>query len=199
MRWPKLKTPRAIQDFLDAVAYNIEDRAKCPREVVLERRAHCFGGALFGAAALERIGHPPLLVDLRAQDDDDHVLAVFRRFGCWGAVAKSNFVGLRFREPIHRTLRELAVSYFEGYYALDRRKSLREYSATVDLRRFDALNWRADPAAQDAIADALDAQRHYPILARSMRRALSPVDDRTYHGGMVGTDLAGAYDPRKKR
>ncbi len=151
---------------------------------------------MFAAAALERLGHPPLLVDLVADDDDDHVLAVYRRFGRWGAVAKSNFVGLRYREPIHRSLRELALSYFDDYYALDYRRSLRSYSSTVNLRRFDRIGWRFDGRAQDAIVEALDSQKHYRLLTPAMVRALSPVDTRRYRGGMVGTNLAGAYDPR---
>jgi hypothetical protein len=136
----KLSTPRRVQDLLDRLAYRTEDEPASPRLVLSERRAHCFDGALLAAAALRFHGHPPLLLDLRAVHDDDHVLAVFRQGGGWGAVAKSNFAGLRYREPIHRSLRELALSYFEPYYNLKRRRTLREYSATpLDLRRFFRL------------------------------------------------------------
>ena len=136
-----LSTPRAVQDFLDGCAYSSDPFYRCPLRVLRERRAHCFDGALFGAAALRRLGHPPALVDLRAVRDDDHVLAVYRVDGCWGAVAKSNFAGLRSREPIHRTLRELVLSYFEAYFNLKGQKTLRQFSPPLSLRQFDRLGW----------------------------------------------------------
>jgi len=115
-----LKTPERIQTFLDSeIGYNKElQGATCrsPRRVLRDRLAHCMEGALFGAAALRVQGFPPLLMDLEAVRDDDHVLAIFRQCGHWGAIAKSNYSGLRFREPVYRTLRELAISYFEHYY-----------------------------------------------------------------------------------
>ena len=121
----RLTTPEKIQRFLDDLAYNKEpdgDTCRSPRRVLRDRTAHCMEGALFGAAALRMIGHPPLLLDLEAVRDDDHVLAIFRLRGHWGAVAKSNYSGLRYREPVYRTLRELAMSYFEHYYNLQARE-----------------------------------------------------------------------------
>ena len=107
--------PWRIQRLLDAMDYDV-DGAGCrsPRRVLRERRVQCMDGALFAAAALRLQGHRPLLLDLEAVQDDDHVLAVFRVGGGWGAIARSNYSGLRYREPIHRTLRELALSYFES-------------------------------------------------------------------------------------
>jgi len=110
----RLATPEKIQRFLDELPYNKEphgDTCRSPRRVLRDRTAHCMEGALFGAAALRMIGHPPLLLDLEAVRDDDHVLAIFRSRGHWGALAKSNYSGLRYREPVYRTLRELAMSY----------------------------------------------------------------------------------------
>ncbi len=128
----RLNTPEKIQRFLDRdLAYNKEPggpTCRSPRRVLRDRTAHCMEGALFGAAALRMIGHPPLLLDLEAVRDDDHVLAVFRSRGHWGAVAKSNYSGLRYREPVYRTLRELVMSYFEHYYNLKKEKTLRRYS-----------------------------------------------------------------------
>src|SRR5213080_3799791 len=115
----RLTTPSKIQRFLDDIAYNLEPRgATCysPRLVLRHGMAHCMEGALIGAAALRLLGYPPLLVDLEAVRDTDHVLAVYRIDGLWGAVAKSDYSGLRFREPIYRSIRELAVTYFEHYY-----------------------------------------------------------------------------------
>jgi hypothetical protein len=189
----RLDTPERIQRYLDGLGYRAEDAAVCPRNVLAERRAHCLDGALFGAAALRRLGHPPALLDLRAVRDDDHVLAVFRVRGCWGAVAKSNFVGLRFREPIHRTLRELVLSYFEQYFNLDGEKTLREFSPPLSLRQFDRLGWefRDDPIP--GIAERLDALRHRRLLSPAQERRLAAVDSRSMQGGMVGTLAEGVY------
>ena len=140
----RLPSPEKIQRFLDDLAYNKEPggpTCRSPRRVLRDLTGHCMEGALFGAAALRMLGYPPLLLDLEAVHDDDHVLAVFRTRGCWGAVAKSNFSGLRYREPVYRTLRELVMSYFEHYYNLRREKTLRNYSRPVNLRRFDRIGW----------------------------------------------------------
>jgi hypothetical protein len=189
----RLDTPERIQEFLDGLAYRAEDQAVCPRKVLVERRAHCLDGALFGAAALRRLGHPPALLDLRAVRDDDHVLAVFRRRGCWGAVAKSNFVGLRYREPIHRTLRELVLSYFEQYFNLDGEKTLRAYSPPLSLRQFDRLGWELRDEAIPGIAARLDALRHRRLLSPAQERRLAAGDARSMQGGMVGTLAEGVY------
>jgi len=114
---------------------------RSPRRVLRDRTARCREGALFAAAALRVNGHPPLLLDLEAVRDDDHVLAVLRDRGHWGAVAKSNYAGLRYREPVYRTLRELVMSYFEHYYNLQGQKTLRRYSRPVDHARFDGVRW----------------------------------------------------------
>jgi hypothetical protein len=189
----RLSTPERIQRFVDDLSYRAEDAAVCPRQVLVERRAHCFDGALFAAAALRRLGHPPALLDLRAVRDDDHVLAVYRVRGSWGALAKSNFVGLRSREPVHRTLRELVLSYFEQYFNLDGEKTLREFSPPLSLRQFDRLGWEFRDGPLQAIADRLDALRHRRLLTRSQERRLAEVDARSMQGGMVGTLAAGVY------
>lgn len=192
----RLTSPAAIQDFLDATPYSADPIYRCPRSVLRDRKAHCFDGALIAAAALQRIGHQPRLVDLRAFRDDDHVLAVFQKDGLWGAIAKSNFVGLRYREPVHRDLRELALSYVESYYNMEGVKSLREYSVPLDLRRHEALNWRFDDAAMDVLAERLDSIRHFKVFTPAQLRRLRPMDPRSFDAGMVGTDPAGVYDPR---
>jgi hypothetical protein len=140
----RLTTPLRIQRFIDELTYNKEPHGhtcRSPRRVLRDRTAHCMEGALFAAAALRLLGHPPLLCDLEAVRDDDHVLALFRVRGHWGAIAKSNYSGLRFREPVYRNLRELAISYFEHYYNPRGEKTLRAYSRPVDLRRFDRIPW----------------------------------------------------------
>ena len=136
-----LNTPAKIQEFLDSLPYQYEDTAWSPRRVLRERAGHCMEGALLAAAALRINGHPPLLMDLEAVRDDDHVVALYRVHGLWGGIAKSNYAGLRFRAPIYRTLRELALSYFEHYYNLRGERTLRTYSGAVNLARFDRQHW----------------------------------------------------------
>jgi hypothetical protein len=186
----RLNTPEKIQRFLDAeVAYNKEPHgATCrsPRRVLADRTAHCLEGALFGAAALRVHGDPPLLLDLEAVRDDDHVLAIFRRRGHWGAIAKSNYAGLRYREPVYRTLRELVMSYFEHYYNLEAEKTLRGYSRPVNLARFDGMGWMTAEADLWAISDYLFSIPHRPLLARGLECRLGRVDKRLYQAGLVG-------------
>lgn len=194
-----LRSPERIQAFLDSLSYSAEAIYRSPRSVLRDRKAHCFDGALFAACALRRLGHPPRLLDLRAVRDDDHVLAIFERRGHFGAIAKSNFVGLRFREPIFRTLRELALSYFEDYFNTLGEKTLRAYSVPLDLRAFDPLRWMTDDAGLEAIAVKLDTIRHYPLVSKAMAAALVRVDERSLKAAMVGVNEAGLYRPDKQR
>lgn len=143
-------------------------------------------GAIFGAAALRMQGQQPLLVDLEAVFDVDHVVAVFRENGHWGAVARSNFSGLRYREPIHRTLRELVLSYFEAYFNYRREKTLRRYSRPVDLSRFDSRGWMTAEEDLWYLPEHLVGVRHYRLLSPAMERSLGTVDRRTFEAGLVG-------------
>ena len=190
-----LTSPLKIQTFLDSVPYSAENVYRCPLSVLRDGKAHCYDGAVFAAAMLRRLGHPPLIVDLLADRDDDHLLALYRRDGYWGAVAKSNFAGLRFREPIYRSLRELIMSYFEDYYNLRREKTLRSYTAPLNLKIFDRMNWLVDDAALDAIADRLGEIRQVQVVTVDMVAQLSLVDKRSYQAGMLGVNLAGVYKP----
>lgn len=189
----RLDSIPAIQRFLDTVPYSTEPIYRCPRRVLADRRAHCFDGAVLAAAALERLGHAPLLLDLAAVRDDDHVLALFRVQGRYGALAKSNYSGLRYREPIFRSLRELALSYFEDYFNTRGEKSLRAYSRPVSLRAFEKLHWRTEDKAMDAIAARLGRVRHEPLLSPAAARRLQPVDRRSFAAGMLGADRRGLY------
>jgi hypothetical protein len=146
-------------------------------------------GALFAAAALRTQGHPPLIVDLEAEQDSDHVLAVYRSHGLWGAVARSNFTGLRYREPVFATIRDLALSYVESYFNLRREKTLRRFSAPVDLARFDGRGWMTSQEDLWYIPEYLVDVRHYRLLSRAAERDLAPVDRRTFEAGLVGRVL----------
>ncbi len=186
----RLATPNQIQRFLDGeLAYNKEaGGATCrsPRRVLRDRTAHCMEGAVFGAAALRMLGHPPLLLDLEAERDDDHVLAIYRVRGHWGAVAKSNFSGLRCREPVYRTLRELTMSYFEHYYNLRKEKTLRRYSRPVNLKRFDRLGWMTAEADVWAIPEHLCTIAHTPLVPPRLLKSLGHVDERLFAAGLLG-------------
>jgi hypothetical protein len=186
----RLRTPARIQSFLDSeIGYNKEPRgATClsPRRVLRDRLAHCMEGALFGAAALRVHGFPALLLDLEAVRDDDHVLAIFRQRGHWGAIAKSNYSGLRFREPVYRTLRELAISYFEHYYNLAGEKTLRTYSRPVNLSRFDSLGWMTAEDDVWEIPRYLTGIAHTPLLNPDLTRRLNRVDARLQAAGRLG-------------
>lgn len=185
----RLASPEKIQRFLDDLPYNKElDGATCrsPRRVMRDQTGQCMEGALFGAAALHMIGFPPLLMDLEAVHDDDHVLAIFRQHGHWGAVAKSNYSGLRYREPVYRTLRELAMSYFEHYYNLKQEKTLRNYSRPVNLRRFDSIGWMTAEKDVWEVPEYLCTIAHTPLLAKALIPRLGRVDDRLFAAGLLG-------------
>ncbi len=181
-----LKTPAGVQRFLDDMPYHLAGTAWSPRIVLREKIAHCLEGAVFAAAALRVLGFPPLLLDLEADRDTDHVIAIFKSRGHWGAVAKSNFTGCRYREPVYRTLRELALSYFNIYFNLRSERTLRRYSRAVNLARFDHLNWMTTEKNIWFIAEHLCDIPHIPLLKRDLEKHLTRVDSRTVQGEMVG-------------
>ena len=181
-----LKTPARIQKFIDALPYQYANTALSPQSALRERKGHCLEGALLAAAALRLNGHPPLLMDLEAVHDDDHVLAIYREGGLWGSIAKSNFAGLRFRAPVYRTLRELALSYFEHYYNLRGERTLRSYSVPVDLTRLDSQHWMTSEEDVWCVPEYLIAARHYPLFPDKVARALPRLDRRSFEAGMHG-------------
>jgi len=185
-----LRTPDEIQSFLDDdVDYNRELRgATCrsPRLVMRDRTAQCMEGAMFAAAALSFHGHPPLILDFEAERDWDHVVAVYKLNGAWGAIGKSNYSGLGGRAPVYRTLRELAMTYFEHYFNRRRERTMRKYSRPVNLERFDHLGWRTSPEPVWAIPEHLAKVSHHDLLTRRQERNLTPVTRRMYTAGKIG-------------
>jgi hypothetical protein len=181
-----LKSPAGIQRFLDEVPYHLAGTAWSPRMVLRKKTAHCLEGAIFAAAALRVLGFPPLILDLEADQDTDHVLAVFKMRGHWGAIAKSNFSGCRYREPVYRTLRELALSYFNIYFNLRGERTLRRYSRPVNLARFDNRYWMTTKKDVWFIAEYLCDISHQPLLKRGLEKYLTRVDRRTWESEMVG-------------
>ncbi len=180
-----LKTPGGVQRFLDELPYNLGYTGRSPRKVLQDRTASCFEGAIFAAAALRVLGFPPLIFDLEAERDTDHVVAIFKVRGHWGAVAKSNFSGCRYREPVHRTLRELALTYFNIYFNMRWERTLRRYSRPVNLARFDHLHWMTSVKPIWFIAEHLCDIPHRSLLTPAMIRNLNRVDSRTVRSEMT--------------
>jgi len=181
-----LKDPHGIQSLLDAMPYHLADTAWSPRRVLAENTSHCLEGAIFAAAALRANGYPPLIVDLEAEHDTDHVLAVYRVDGLWGAVAKSNYTGCRYREPVYRSLRELALSYFNIYFNLRRERTLRRFSQPVNLARFDHLDWMTTDKPIWFIVYYLFDIPHTALLPPRVVKRLHRVDERTYQAEILG-------------
>jgi hypothetical protein len=193
-----LSSPFEIQAYLDSIPYAGEDRNRSVHTVLHEQHAHCLDGGIFAAAALWQLGYPPMVVDLlpAPNSDDDHVLAIYKIAGRFGAVAKSNFVGLRFREPVYRSLRELVMSYFEPYFNVNGVKTLRAYTRPLPLAPLHQANWLVDDKSVDAIEERLKHLKPIPLVTPELSRLLSPVDARSYQANMMGTDSTGLYRPK---
>jgi hypothetical protein len=183
----RLSSPEKIQDFVSALDINREtdgDTCLSVTETLKAGHAHCIEGAFVAACGLWLGGSPPLLMDMQASGDDDHVVALFRSHGCWGAISKSNHVWVRWRDPVYATFRELAMSYFHEYVKEDR-KTLRTYSASFDLRRFSPGQWVTAQGSCWEIAGALDNARHYKLLTPRQQRALRPRDTLEMRAGRI--------------
>ena len=190
-----LATPYSIQLFLDECDYNTTEETRSPGYVVTHKRAHCLEGAIFAAACLELQGRPPLVLDLQAVNDDDHVIAVFKQDQCWGGIAKSNFTTLRYREPVYRTLRELAMSYFDFYFNTRGDKSLRAYSLPYNLNRFNPMKWRTTMKDLEDIGYFLDEVKHFPLISKAQAGRLERATPLLLESSMMGSDPAGLFIP----
>lgn len=191
-----LNDPDKIQDFLDTVDYNPKYECKSPRWVIRKRSAHCFEGALFAAAALQFNGYKPLIVDMKSQNDDDHVLAVFKKDGYWGSIGKSNFTTLRYREPVYRNMRELIMSYFDFYFNMNGYKSLRSYSIPLDLTVYNKFNWATTDDDLEYIGDKLEKSRHYPVVSEKMIKNLKTASEVVVKAGLMGSNAEGLFKPK---
>ena len=203
-RFQSLRSPADIQQYLDSLAYVGEERDRCPLDVMRDGQCHCLDGGLLGALALRRIGDPGLLIDLvplkdskGKKLDDDHVLAVFCRHGLWGALAKSNFAWLRYREPAYRSLRELVMSYFEVYFSVDGLKALRGYTRPLDIATCDHLNYAWDEAGAARLYRKFYARREIRLISSKTEALLQPVDQRAYDSGFLGVNQSWVYRPGK--
>jgi hypothetical protein len=192
------KSPLAVQEYLDSIPYKAEELDRSPLRVMTDGQAHCLDGGILAALALARIGFLPLILDLvpAPGSDDDHVLALFQVEGCWGALAKSNYPNLRYREPVHHSLRELAMTYFEFFFNLKREKTLRAYTRPLDLGRFQDPSWMWDEAGIKKVTKRLYGLKPIPLISETSAAKLNLSDERTYQAGTTGTDFNWSYGRR---
>ena len=195
-----LKTPFATQEYLDSLPYIGEERDRSPLNVMLDQQCHCLDGGFLAALALWRIGFKPLVIDIVPDPgkDDDHVLALYQIDGRWGAVAKSNYVNLGFREPVYKNLRELVMTYFEHYASIDQQKTLRGYTRPLDASRFTHLHWAWDEAgANQLYHEHFYKRKTIPLITTQMARRLNRIPDRVYAAEILHTNLNESFGNRK--
>ncbi len=185
----KLKTPAKIQDFLDKLKINFEengDTCLSPLMVLKKGKCHCMEGAILAALALRVQGYKPLVVDLTSNKRDfDHVVAVFKKNGKWGAISKTNHAVLRYREPVYDSIRELVMSYFHEYFDSKGRKNLRSYSMPVDLSRFDEMGWMTSEDELWDIPTYLAEVKHLPLLNKKQMHSLRKADKIEIEAGNI--------------
>lgn len=184
----KLNTPAKIQDFLNKIPFNFEkngETLKSPLWVLRKQTAHCFEGALLGAFILSLHGFPPLILHLKSiANDYDHVIALFQINGLWGALSKTNHAVLRYREPVYKNIRELAMSYFHEYFLDDGRKTLRQYSAPLNLNTLKE-DWSTHRQDLWGIDKKLDKTKHYDIIPKSAIKKLRKADRVEIKAGKI--------------
>jgi hypothetical protein len=189
-----MTSPIKIQSFLNSIPYSTDEFYRCPLRVLRERKAHCFDGALFAALALRRINGLPLILELIPNArDDDHILALFKQNDHWGAVAQSNFTGLRYREPVYRSLRELVMSYFEDFFNSASEKTLVGYRGPINLKVFDPLDWMTSDTGLEMLSTAIDRYRIQPIITSKMAADLNLVDERSLRAGLMDANQVGLF------
>ncbi|NTV22922.1 MAG: hypothetical protein HGA85_00915 [Nanoarchaeota archaeon] len=189
-----LKTEGDIQSYLDTLPYNPVAETKSPFQVYLRKNAHCMEGAIFAALALSKLGHKPRLIWMDAEDDDGHALAIFKKDGLWGSIAKSNTSLLRGRDPIYKTLRELIISYFEFYFNTKGVKSLRSYTAPLSLGKL-SNGWETTEGDLSYVGDMFDGLKHYPVIPRRTKKVLTLASKDVMHACFFCSDEKGLYKP----
>ena len=189
-----LDSPVKIQAFLNTISYSVDPFYRCPLRVLRERIGHCFDGALFAAAALRRIGYPPLILEIIPNaHDDDHLLAVFKFRGHWGAVGQSNFSNLRYRDPVYRSLRELVMSYFPFYFNVSGEITMLGYRTPINFSVYDKLDWMTSDANLDFVGDDMERYKTYRVVSDEMLPYIAPADARTLESALVGVNMDGLF------
>lgn len=186
----RLKTPSKIQEFLNNLKINFEEAGETclsPKSVLAKGKAHCMEGAMLAASILRFHGYPPLVVDLESTKEDfDHVVAVFKEDGCWGALSKTNHAVLRYREPIYKNIRELVMSFFHEYFMNSNgKKTLRRYTNPINLDKFDKFGWEFDKKDVWYIPEHLANAKHLDILTKRQIRSLRKADEIEIQAGKL--------------
>jgi len=194
----KIKTPFDVQEFLYSMPYNAEERDRSPLNVILDRQCHCLDGGFLAALLLSKLGFPPLVLDLVPAPalDDDHVLALYQVNGRWGAIAKSNYVQLGFREPVYRDYHELAMSYFEHYMNTHRQKTLRGYTRPMDLSKKEPA-WVWDEAATNRLYKNFYAREAVPLLPVGTGKRINLVRENIFKAETLDTDMNWVFGNRQ--
>jgi len=195
-----LDTPFTIQQYLDSLTYKAMERDRSPLNVMLDEQSHCLDGGFLAALCLWRAGFKPLLIDIVPDPgvDDDHVLAVYQIEGRWGALAKSNYINLGFREPVYKNLRELVMTYFEHYVSIHQQKCLVGYTRLFDASHYTRFSWAWDEAgANEVYYNHFYGRKPIPLITRSMAARLNPVTDKAYEAETLYTNLNESFGNRK--
>jgi len=194
----KLDTPFSIQEYLDSMPYVGEERDRSPLNVMLDSQCHCLDGGFLAALCLWRIGFKPLLIDIVPYpgEDDDHVLALYQIEGRWGALAKSNYVNLGFREPVYQSLRELVMTYFEHYASIHQTKALRAYTRPFNVSKFKPADWAWNEDSTVQLYKRFYSLKPIPLISPQMAARLNPVTDRNYASEIMHTDLSWSFGNR---
>ncbi len=190
-----LRTPALIQQFLDEIAYDVRAGAVSPRAVMRDGKANCFSGVLLACAALRELGHPPRLAYIDAAYDDGHCLALYEKDGLWGAVAKSNFTTLRSREPIYPYL-ALGLSYFDGFFNLFGKRTMRSLTGPIELEPFEPRGWRFADDDLPYIDEAIDTAPKVWKLPRRIIKEINSVSEQLREAGLLGSNPEGLWRPK---
>jgi hypothetical protein len=188
-----LDTPESVQAFLDNIPYNTESTCRSPRRVIADNKANCMEGAFFAAACLELHGFNPSVVYMIAVRDDGHAITLFKRNGRYGSVAKSNFTGLRYRSAVHKTVREVVLTYFDQHFNTQRELTLRKYTQPLYLSESLFPHWKIREDDLFDLSDYIDKLRTYTLVTHSMEESLRLVDELLYKAGLLGANRKGLY------
>ena len=193
-----LTSPFLIQQYLDSMPYQAVERARSPLNVMRDNQSHCLDGGLLAALALWRIGFRPLILDIRPDPgaDDDHVLALYQLDGRWGALAKSNYINLGFREAVHKNFRELVMTYFEHYASIHQTKALRAYTRPFNVSKFKPADWAWNEDSTVQLYKRFYSLKPIPLISPQMAARLNPVTDRNYASEIMHTDLSWSFGNR---
>ena len=194
-----IRSPFDIQEYLYSMPYNAETRDRSPLNVILDHQCHCLDGGFLAALLLSKLGHKPLVLALVPDPgmDDDHILALYQLEGCWGAVAKSNYINLGFREPVYKSLRELTMSYFEHYFNADKIKTLRGYTRPLDLANYPDTSWPYDEPAANRLYKKFYTRKAISLITTKMAKRLNPVREIVFKAETLGTDMNWVFGIRK--